>query len=71
MYIFTYSSHMSTEVNPFACLLMTSHFCVQIAFTVVVFPCLLLQYTGQAAYIAQNKDHVSYAFYHSLPGNVR
>jgi KUP system potassium uptake protein len=43
---------------------------VQIAFTVVVFPCLLLQYTGQAAYIAQNKDHVSHAFYFSLPGNV-
>lgn len=49
---------------------MSSHFSVQIAFTVVVFPCLLLQYTGQAAYIAQNKDHVSHAFYFSLPGNV-
>jgi len=43
---------------------------IQIAFTVVVFPCLLLQYTGQAAYIAQNKDHVSHAFYFSLPDSV-
>ncbi|CAN6166066.1 unnamed protein product [Urochloa humidicola] len=43
---------------------------IQIAFTVVVFPSLLLQYTGQAAYIAQNTDHVSHAFYYSLPDSV-
>ncbi|KAK9133883.1 hypothetical protein Scep_013411 [Stephania cephalantha] len=37
-----------------------SHFpvlVVQIAFTVVVFPCLLLAYSGQAAYLMKNKDH--------------
>ncbi|OVA06668.1 potassium transporter [Macleaya cordata] len=47
-----------------------SHFpvlAVQIAFTVVVFPCLLLAYTGQAAYIIQNPDHVIDAFYRSIP----
>ncbi|XP_062199130.1 potassium transporter 18 [Phragmites australis] len=43
---------------------------IQIAFTTVVFPCLLLQYTGQAAYIAQNKHQVSHAFYYSLPESV-
>ncbi|KAK3132660.1 hypothetical protein QOZ80_6AG0525890 [Eleusine coracana subsp. coracana] len=43
---------------------------IQIAFTVVVFPCLLLQYTGQAAYIAQNKNLVSHSFYFSLPDSV-
>ncbi|TVU10518.1 hypothetical protein EJB05_44054 [Eragrostis curvula] len=43
---------------------------IQIAFTVVVFPCLLLQYTGQAAYIAQNKTLVSHSFYYSLPGTA-
>ncbi|PIA37728.1 hypothetical protein AQUCO_03000338v1 [Aquilegia coerulea] len=40
---------------------------VQIAFTVVVFPCLLLAYIGQAAYIMKNQDHVIDAFYRSIP----
>ncbi|VAI36039.1 unnamed protein product [Triticum turgidum subsp. durum] len=39
---------------------------IQIAFTTVVFPSLLLQYTGQAAYIATHKDKVSHSFYFSL-----
>ncbi|KAK2967132.1 hypothetical protein RJ640_006841 [Escallonia rubra] len=40
---------------------------VQLAFTVVVFPCLLLAYSGQAAYLVKNKDHVVDAFYRSIP----
>ncbi|XP_058072100.1 putative potassium transporter 12 isoform X2 [Magnolia sinica] len=50
-----------------------SHFpvlAVQIAFTVVVFPCLLLAYSGQAAYLMKNTDHVSDAFYRSIPGTA-
>lgn len=43
---------------------------VQIAFTTVVFPCLLAAYCGQAAYLMQNKDHVVDAFYHSIPGQL-
>ncbi|PNT66866.1 hypothetical protein BRADI_3g17780v3 [Brachypodium distachyon] len=43
---------------------------IQIAFTVVVFPCLLLAYTGQAAYIIANKDHVADAFYRSIPDAI-
>ncbi|KAK3432405.1 hypothetical protein EUGRSUZ_E04300 [Eucalyptus grandis] len=43
---------------------------VQIAFTVVVFPCLLLAYTGQAAYLMKNKEHVANAFYHSIPDSI-
>lgn len=43
---------------------------IQIAFTTVVFPCLLLQYTGQAAYIATNKTKVSHSFYFSLPDRI-
>uniref|UniRef100_A0A6V7QWW5 Potassium transporter n=1 Tax=Ananas comosus var. bracteatus TaxID=296719 RepID=A0A6V7QWW5_ANACO len=43
---------------------------IQIAFTLIVFPCLLLQYTGQAAYIICNKDHVVDAFYRSIPGGI-
>ncbi|GAA0142698.1 transporter [Lithospermum erythrorhizon] len=41
---------------------------IQLAFTVVVFPCLLLAYSGQAAYLIQNQDHVIDAFYRSIPG---
>jgi len=41
---------------------------IQIAFTVVVFPCLLLAYSGQAAYLVNHQDHVSDAFYRSIPG---
>ncbi|CAI9773363.1 unnamed protein product [Fraxinus pennsylvanica] len=43
---------------------------VQLAFTVVVFPCLLLAYSGQAAYLMQNKDHVTNAFYRSIPDGI-
>ncbi|KAG5621850.1 hypothetical protein H5410_007068 [Solanum commersonii] len=39
---------------------------IQLAFTVIVFPCLLLTYMGQAAYLMQNKEHVVDAFYHSI-----
>ncbi|KAB2601694.1 potassium transporter 10-like [Pyrus ussuriensis x Pyrus communis] len=40
---------------------------IQLAFTVVVFPCLLLAYCGQAAYLTKNPNNVFGAFYHSIP----
>ncbi|KAI3923923.1 hypothetical protein MKW98_012712 [Papaver atlanticum] len=43
---------------------------VQLAFTVLVFPCLLLAYIGQAAYIIKNQDHVIDAFYRSIPESI-
>ncbi|XP_065851895.1 potassium transporter 11-like [Euphorbia lathyris] len=43
---------------------------IQIAFTALVFPCLLLAYSGQAAYLMQNKEHVVDAFYRSIPGSI-
>ncbi|XP_052201009.1 potassium transporter 10-like isoform X7 [Diospyros lotus] len=43
---------------------------VQLASTVVVFPCLLLAYSGQAAYLMKNKDHVVDAFYLSIPESI-
>ncbi|KAL4578134.1 hypothetical protein LXL04_014253 [Taraxacum kok-saghyz] len=43
---------------------------IQLAFTVVVFPCLLLAYSGQAAYLMKNKDHVHDAFYRSIPESI-
>ncbi|MFS8034707.1 putative potassium transporter [Helianthus anomalus] len=50
-----------------------SHFpvsAIQLAFTVVVFPCLLLAYCGQAAYLMKNKEHVYDAFYRSIPDRI-
>ncbi|RZC48242.1 hypothetical protein C5167_041173 [Papaver somniferum] len=44
---------------------------VQLAFTMLVFPSFLLAYTGQAAYITKNPDHVVDAFYRSIPGLSR
>ncbi|XP_071711417.1 potassium transporter 10-like [Rutidosis leptorrhynchoides] len=43
---------------------------IQLAFTAVVFPCLLLAYCGQAAYLMKNKEQVFDAFYHSIPDGV-
>ncbi|KAI3954505.1 hypothetical protein MKW92_040908 [Papaver armeniacum] len=43
---------------------------VQLAFTMLVFPSLLLAYTGQAAYITKNPDHVVDAFYRSIPESI-
>ncbi|KAG7019785.1 Potassium transporter 11, partial [Cucurbita argyrosperma subsp. argyrosperma] len=51
-----------------------SHFpvsSIQIAFTVVVFPCLLLAYSGQAAYLMKNPNYVAGAFYHSIPAGFK
>ncbi|KAL2997617.1 hypothetical protein AAZX31_09G051300 [Glycine max] len=43
---------------------------VQIAFTLLVFPCLLLAYSGQAAYLMHNLDHSKDAFYRSIPDKI-
>ncbi|KAF5472923.1 hypothetical protein F2P56_009584 [Juglans regia] len=41
---------------------------IQIAFTIVVFPSLLLAYSGQAAYLMNHRDHAVDSFYRSIPG---
>ncbi|GAU23200.1 hypothetical protein TSUD_172280, partial [Trifolium subterraneum] len=43
---------------------------VQIAFTLVVFPCLLLSYSGQAAYLVNNLHHSQDVFYRCIPGTA-
>ncbi|KAF1881492.1 hypothetical protein Lal_00021470 [Lupinus albus] len=43
---------------------------VQIAFTLVVFPCLLLAYSGQAAYLMNNLNHSPDVFYRSIPETI-
>ncbi|KAF5945342.1 hypothetical protein HYC85_015570 [Camellia sinensis] len=42
---------------------------IQIAFTCVVFPCLLLAYMGQAAYLMKYPDSTERIFYDSIPGD--
>ncbi|KAK4429855.1 Potassium transporter 6 [Sesamum alatum] len=44
---------------------------IQIAFTTVVFPCLLLAYMGQAAYLIKNPHAASSIFYDSVPEKLR
>ncbi|XLS53533.1 hypothetical protein HN51_014210 [Arachis hypogaea] len=43
---------------------------VQLAFTLIVFPCLLLAYSGQAAYLMNNLDHSQDVFYRSIPDRI-
>ncbi|KAJ0082645.1 hypothetical protein Patl1_12260 [Pistacia atlantica] len=43
---------------------------IQIAFTSIVFPCLLLAYTGQAAHLIKNTDHVFDVFYRSISDTI-
>ncbi|KAL5098095.1 hypothetical protein RYX36_002422 [Vicia faba] len=43
---------------------------VQIAFTLLVFPCLLLAYSGQAAYLVNNLHQSQDVFYCSIPGTA-
>ncbi|XP_061360485.1 potassium transporter 10-like isoform X2 [Gastrolobium bilobum] len=43
---------------------------VQLAFTLLVFPCLLLAYSGQAAYLMNNLSHSQDVFYRSIPDRI-
>ncbi|GLJ28772.1 hypothetical protein SUGI_0567310 [Cryptomeria japonica] len=43
---------------------------IQLAFTFVVFPCLMLAYMGQAAYLRKNPTMVDKAFYASIPDGL-
>eukprot|EP00250_Pteridium_aquilinum_P006958 c16775_g1_i1 orf=507-2426(-) len=43
---------------------------IQISFSVLVYPCLLLAYIGQAAYLVDNPLGVNNVFYNSIPGTL-
>ncbi|CAN7081309.1 unnamed protein product [Brassica oleracea var. botrytis] len=43
---------------------------IQLAFTLFVFPCLLLAYCGQAAFLVNHKEHYKDAFYASIPESI-
>ncbi|KAJ6853758.1 potassium transporter 7 [Iris pallida] len=43
---------------------------IRVAFVGLIYPCLVLQYMGQAAYLSKNLSHVSTSFYASIPKPV-
>uniref|UniRef100_A0A7C8Z885 Potassium transporter n=3 Tax=Opuntia streptacantha TaxID=393608 RepID=A0A7C8Z885_OPUST len=45
-------------------------FSIRLMFTCVVYPCLVVQYMGQAAYLTKNISNIDYSFYDSIPGPV-
>lgn len=42
-------------------------FSMRLAFTIVVYPCLVIQYMGQAAYLSKNVTSIPDSFYKSVP----
>ncbi|XP_019174800.1 PREDICTED: potassium transporter 4-like [Ipomoea nil] len=45
-----------------------SSFSMRLAFVFVVYPCLVVQYMGQAAFLSKNIASISNSFYDSVPG---
>lgn len=43
---------------------------IRLAFTFFVYPCLVVQYMGQAAYLSKNLDKIPSSFYDSIPEPV-
>ncbi|KAL7145712.1 hypothetical protein ABFS83_07G105900 [Erythranthe nasuta] len=43
---------------------------IRIAFVFLVYPCLVMQYMGQAAYLSKNISSIPNSFYDSIPGSV-
>lgn len=43
---------------------------VRLAFITIIYPCLTLQYMGQAAFLSKNMFHMRTSFYDSIPGPI-
>ncbi|OIV90050.1 hypothetical protein TanjilG_21182 [Lupinus angustifolius] len=41
---------------------------IRLAFAFVIYPCLVMQYMGQAAFLSKNLDSIDSSFYDSIPG---
>ena len=41
---------------------------VQLAFALAIYPCLVVQYMGQAAFLSKHPNSMSNSFYDSIPG---
>ncbi|KAJ9164467.1 hypothetical protein P3X46_024042 [Hevea brasiliensis] len=44
-----------------------SQLSLRVAFTVIVYPCLVLAYMGEAAYLSKHKDDLQRSFYKAIP----
>lgn len=44
-----------------------SQLSIRIAFTVIVYPCLVLAYMGEAAYLSKHKEDLQKSFYKAIP----
>eukprot|EP00249_Psilotum_nudum_P015959 c25596_g1_i1 orf=398-2734(-) len=47
-----------------------SQLSIKIAFVSAVYPCLILAYMGQAAFLSRNKEEIKHSFYKSIPRPV-
>eukprot|EP01018_Ginkgo_biloba_P013751 Gb_08428 [translate_table: standard] len=47
-----------------------SQFSIKIAFTGLVYPCLILAYMGEAAYLSKHKEDLQSSFYRAIPEAV-
>ncbi|KAJ0980781.1 hypothetical protein J5N97_009036 [Dioscorea zingiberensis] len=47
-----------------------SKFSIRMAFTTVVYPCLVVAYMGEAAYLTKHKEDLQKSFYKSIPENI-
>lgn len=43
---------------------------IRLAFTVIVYPCLVIQYMGQAAFLSKNISSIPNSFYDSIPDPI-
>ncbi|CAI0414744.1 unnamed protein product [Linum tenue] len=55
---------------PLCYMLIFSGIIIQVAFCFFVYPCLVLQYMGQAAFLSKNFSAISLSFYASVPDAV-
>ncbi|XP_057445815.1 potassium transporter 4 [Lotus japonicus] len=45
-------------------------FSIKLAFVIIIYPCLVVQYMGQAAFLSKNLKSIDNSFYDSIPGPV-
>lgn len=53
-----------------SCCLMLFSECLQLTFVLLVLPCLLLGYLGQAAYLVSNHNGAEHVFFNSVPSKA-
>ena len=58
----------SAEEKSCLSLQLFSHL-TQVAFVTVIYPCLILQYMGHAAFLSKNTFHMPTGFYDTIPGS--